>query len=439
MRSPRSSGILLHPTSLPGRFGIGDLGPEAHGFVDFLAETGQRWWQILPLGPTGGMNSPYQSHSSFAGNPLLISPEGLVERGWLEPGDLPTYPGFPADRGRFRRGGEAQGRACSAGPSRTFPGDDPASRRSSPQTQAGSTITPCSWRSRTHGGQPWYEWEPELVARKPAALARWRDKLADERPLPPVRPVRLRHADERPAQGCARRRRIGLIGDIPIFVAHDSADVWAQPDCSSSTRRGRPTCVAGVPPDYFSATGQLWGNPLYRWEAHAGGRLRLVDRPAERPAEAGRPDPARPLPRLRGLLGSSRQGDDGGDGRWVPGPGAAFFQALQKRFGDLPLIAEDLGVITPAVEALRDRVRPARDARPPVRLRHRPARPRSTCRTATSPTASPTRARTTTTPTVGWLTSSARPDDAVGARRSRPSAPSPSATWAPAAASSTGT
>jgi 4-alpha-glucanotransferase len=353
MRSPRSSGVLLHPSSLPGAFGIGDLGPGAHRFVEFLAETGQRWWQVLPLGPTGGMYSPYQSHSSFAGNPLLISPESMVERGWLDRRSIEDRPGLPAERVDFRAVAKFKEsllrRAFEAAP-----GNDPAFQE--------FLAANASWLDDyalfmalkdASDGLPWYRWGQELLIRKPAALARWKNKLAAGLRYHQFVQFIFDTQMKGLRKACAENG-IGLIGDIPIFVAHDSVDVWARPELFFLDRRGRPTCVAGVPPDYFSATGQLWGNPLYRWDVHAAdGYAWWIDRLSAllKQVDMIRIDHFRGFEAYWEVPGKARTA---ARGRWVPGPGAAFFQALQKRFAGLPLIAEDLGLITPAVRALRD-------------------------------------------------------------------------------------
>jgi 4-alpha-glucanotransferase len=353
MRFPRSSGVLLHPSSLPGRFGIGDLGPEAHAFVDFLAQTGQRFWQVLPLGPTGGMNSPYQSHSSFAGNPLLISPEAMIEQGWLSAGDCPERAvrardqvDFPAVR-RLKQGLLRRAFQKSASNDRGF--EDFLARSAHWLEDFGLFMA----LKETSGGRPWYNWEPGLVTRKSSVLARWRDKLA----------VTVRYHQfiqymfdiqlQRLRCKCLEKQ-VKLIGDIPIFVALDSADVWSRPDLFFLDRRGRPIVQAGVPPDLFSSTGQLWGNPLYRWEVHqAEGFSWWIDRLKAllQWVDLIRIDHFRGLEAYWEVPGKAKTA---AKGRWIPGPGAAFFKALQERFAELPLIAEDLGVITPQVEALRD-------------------------------------------------------------------------------------
>jgi len=353
MRLPRGSGILLHPTSLPGRFGIGDLGPAAEAFVGFLAAAGQRWWQILPLGPTGYGNSPYQSHSSIAGNRLLISPELLAADGLLTPADWRDLPEFPVDRvayddvavakdallraafGRFDRAGADFAAFC---------------RRAAGWLDDYALYMALK---RDHGGSAWNDWEPELVARVPAALARQRAELAGEIAYQKF----LQFAFDRQwhrLRGLCREHQIGLIGDLPIFVAQDSADVWGRPDLFELDGRGRPTAVAGVPPDYFSATGQLWGNPLYKWAAHAAERYAWwIDRLK---GSTDRVDLVR-LDHFRGFEAYWEVPADAQtaeSGRWRSGPAADFLQAVHEHFGGLPLIAEDLGVITPEVDHLRD-------------------------------------------------------------------------------------
>ena len=270
MKLPRASGILLHPTSLPGRYGIGDLGAEAYAFVDFLAETGQTWWQILPLGPTGYGHSPYQSPSSFAGSPLLINPDRLVERGWLDAREIVEDPRLPADHVDFDAVTELKGHLLHRAFERFAASQHDSAFEAFRDTNRGWLDDYVFYQALrdAHDGRPWYEWEPELVAREPAACARWRQSLADG--------VRyhefVQYAFETQWQdlrAACQEKGIMLIGDVPIFVAHDSADVWAHPDLYDLDEQGQPRFMAGVPPDYFSATGQLWGNPIYHWDRMA--------------------------------------------------------------------------------------------------------------------------------------------------------------------------
>jgi 4-alpha-glucanotransferase len=355
MRFPRSSGLLLHPTSLPSRHGIGDLGSEAHAFVQFLAETGQRWWQMLPLGPTGFGNSPYQSLSSFAGNPLLIDLDDLVARKWLAAEDCPVNPSLPEDRVDFDAVVTLKERLLHrAHDGWRKLGDDPRF-----QEFVGANHT---WLDDyvlyealkdAHGRRPWYEWEPELVSRDPAALTLWRDRLKDGISFHSFVQYAFELQWQALRQAC-RKRDINLMGDVPIFVAHDSADVWARPELFYLDQRGQPLVVAGVPPDYFSETGQLWGNPLYKWEVHAAQDYAWWA--SRLSALLSRVDVVR-IDHFRGFeayweipAGSATAAP----GRWVPGPGNHFFEAMRRKLGSLPLVAEDLGVITPPVEALRD-------------------------------------------------------------------------------------
>ena len=355
MRLPRSSGILLHPTSLPSRFGIGDVGPSALDFLDVLAATGQRWWQTLPIGPTGYGNSPYQSYSSFAGNPLLISPERMSEKGWLSPKDWAEYPPFPEDRVEFDAVIEAKERLLQV-----------AYENFRPEPPEFSTFVSdnASWLDdyalfmalkRHNGGTAWYEWEPGLVRRDLKSLDRWREKLSESMRF--YRFVQFVFASQWSAlREEARSRGLSMLGDLPIFVAHDSADVWARPDLFCLDEKGRPTVVAGVPPDAFApVTGQLWGNPLYHWPAHGGENYAWwVSRIK---AQTDRMELIR-LDHFRGFEAYWEIPADSptaAEGRWAHGPGTAFFEAVRDGLGALPLVAEDLGEITEEVYALRDR------------------------------------------------------------------------------------
>lgn len=359
MRLPRASGILLHPTSLPGPFGIGDLGPSADAFIDFLAETGQSWWQMLPLGPTGYGNSPYQSSSSFAGNPLLISPELLVEDGFLTKRDLSGYPELPdgeVDFDTVTTQKESLLRTAFA----RFDPQSPHFRA----FQYAQFIRDEAWWLNDYAlyaaikhdrnGAPWWDWEPGLVARDPETIEQARITHADE-----IRFVMfvqyLFDRQWRRLRDRCRVKGVRIIGDVPIYVAEDSADVWTRPDLFHLDERGRPTVVAGVPPDYFSKTGQYWGNPIYRWDLHALDnyawwvtRLR---------AALKRVDLVR-LDHFRGFEAfyqvPPNKARDARGGRWVKGPAAAFLESMRTQLHGLPLIAEDLGDITPPVLALRD-------------------------------------------------------------------------------------
>ena len=353
----RSAGILLHPTCLPGPHGIGELGEEAVGFLDVLAEAGQSLWQVLPLGPTGYGDSPYQCFSAFAGNPLLLSLQKLQELGLLGEGDCAGARALPRDRVDFgglielkrpllekahvafeRDGGREQREALDA-----FRSDNAAWL---------SDFALFTAVKRSRGGSPWYEWGPALAGRDPEALAQARDSLA-----PVIRGVEFEQwlffSQWGDLRARARERGIRIMGDIPIFVSHDSADVWSRPELFHLGPDGQPSLQAGVPPDYFSETGQLWGNPLYRWdELERTGYAWWIDRFR---AVLGLVDVVR-LDHFRGF--EAHWEIPGGattaqHGRWVKGPGAALFEALEHALGPLPIVAENLGLITPEVEALR--------------------------------------------------------------------------------------
>jgi 4-alpha-glucanotransferase len=358
MNFPRSSGILLHPTSLPGRYGIGELGVEAHAFADFLHDAGQRIWQVLPLGPTGYGDSPYQCFSAFAGNPLLISLDRLVERGYLQAGDLNAAPAFSPDAVDFGaviawklpllRKAFASFRQGAADDRAAF--EDFCRRHASWLDDFALFIA----LKQAHDLVIWMEWPRELALREPAALERARDQLRDEIECQKFIQFEFERQWCDLKAHCARSG-IRLMGDMPIYVALDSADVWVNRHLFELQPDGRPRVVAGVPPDYFSATGQLWGNPIYCWEAHARGEyawwiarfrralemLDMIRLDHFRGFEAYYEIPAGEVTAVNGA--------------WVKGPGAALFERVQAELGDLPIVAENLGVITPEVEALRKR------------------------------------------------------------------------------------
>jgi 4-alpha-glucanotransferase len=358
-RPERAAGILLHPTSLPGPFGIGDLGPAAYAWVDWLAAAKQTWWQILPLGPTAYGDSPYQCLSAFAGNPYLVSPDALVRDGLLEPGDGAgaTFPAERVDYGAvipfklrlLRRAWESY-RAARA------PALRPAFEEfADAQAHWLDDFALFMALKQAHGGAGRSAWPADLVRRRPAAVAEARSKLADavdERRFHQFLFFRQWSELRRYANG----RGVRVIGDVPIFVSDDSADAWAHPELFGLDEAGRPTVVAGVPPDYFSPTGQLWGNPLYRWDV-----LKQTDYAwwvARLRATLEQVDLAR-LDHFRGFEASWAvpAGDATAEGgEWVAGPGADLFRAAVAALGGLPFIAEDLGLITPEVEALRKRL-----------------------------------------------------------------------------------
>ncbi|MBI3951949.1 MAG: 4-alpha-glucanotransferase [Acidobacteria bacterium] len=358
MKFSRASGILLHPTSLPGRFGIGELGAEAYRFVDFLVGAAQRLWQVLPLGPTGYGDSPYQCFSAFAGNPLLISLEKLAEAGWLSPADLegaPSFPNHEVDYGwviEFKLPLLRQ----------AFENFKLRASRTDRDEFEAFCQQHASWLDHyalfmavkdAHGGVEWTKWEPSIAQRQPEAIVRWSEKLGDE-----VQSGKFsQHQFFKQWAGLkeyCHERGVKIMGDIPIFVAHDSADVWAHPESFYLDADGRPTVAAGVPPDYFSATGQLWGNPPYRWDVIArSGYAWWIERFR---ATFSLVDVIR-LDHFRGFEAYwevPTQETTAINGRWVKGPGAALVEAAQRKLGELPIVAENLGVITPEVEAIRN-------------------------------------------------------------------------------------
>jgi 4-alpha-glucanotransferase len=358
MRFDRSSGILLHPTSLPGPYGIGDLGPQAFHWLDFLAGAGCNLWQVLPLGPTGYGDSPYQCFSAFAGNPFLVSPEALLADKLLFPDDLIDMPRFPGDRTDYGAVIPWKLSLLDKAFDRFQSGDFPALRAE----LAVFEDKHVSWLpdfalfmalKETHDGAPWPTWEPELRDRQPEALVAARQKFAVDIECQVFRQF-LFFRQWKKLRDFAKSKQIQIIGDIPIFVAHDSSDVWSNPGLFYLDARGRPKVQAGVPPDYYSATGQLWGNPLYRWSLHRKEGFSWWIARVEAVLELV--DIIR-LDHFRGFAGYWQvPGRDktAERGRWVKAPGKAFLSTLRARLGELPLIAEDLGVITPDVDELRD-------------------------------------------------------------------------------------
>jgi 4-alpha-glucanotransferase len=356
---PRAGGVLLHPISLPGPFGVGDLGEAAYRFVDFLAAAKQRIWQVLPLGPTGFGDSPYQSFSAFAGNPLLISPDSLVADGLLTADDLRGMPSFPAERLDYGAALPFKLQLLEIAAERFYRRDGgplAAELDAFCQREAAWLDDFALFMAlrQAHGGVAWSRWEPDVARRRPAAMQRWRERLGLQ--LRQQRFFQFLFARQWAAlQRYATARGVRILGDIPIFVAYDSADVWVHPELFFLDDAGMPTVVAGVPPDLFSATGQLWGNPLYRWEVMAADGFRWW---IERVRAALRQVD---LLRIDHFIGLTRYweipagADTAVNGRYLPGPSDAFLEALGAALGALPIVAEDLGVITPEVEALRDR------------------------------------------------------------------------------------
>lgn len=358
MTFQRASGVLLHPTSFPSPFGIGDLGAEAFRWVDFLAAAGQKLWQILPLGPTSYGDSPYQCFSAFAGNPYLISPELLVDDGLLKRDDLAVVPNFPTHTVDYGPVIEYKVSLLNkmywnfkAGAGGAIRSEFESFKRS--QSSWLDDFALFMALKDSHGGAVWSTWEPELVSRPAAAMSAARQQLGEAIESHCLRQF-LFFRQWLAVKAYASNAGIKIIGDIPIFVAYDSADVWAHPQLFYLDEHGKSTVVAGVPPDYFSVTGQLWGNPLYRWDKlKESGYAWWIERFR---ATLTFVDIVR-LDHFRGFeayweIPAGRPTAE--VGRWVKGPAADFFTALKAALGDLPIIAEDLGVVTPAMEALRD-------------------------------------------------------------------------------------
>ncbi len=354
----RQSGILLHITSLPSEHGIGDLGPGAAWFADFLAASGQGLWQILPIGPTSPAigNSPYSSFSAFAANPLLISPDLLIEDGWMLEEDLDGRPSFPKDRcdypeveayklGILRRAFDRSRKKLAADPLYALFREE----------QSAWLDDYCLFAAikSEHGGRVWIEWPAELRDRDPEALAE-----AGRRLSVTIEYMRFEQflffSQWKRFRRMLRDRRIHLVGDAPIYVTFDSADVWANPDCFKLDHDKQPVFVAGVPPDYFSKTGQLWGNPVFDWNRL---RERRFDWWVERVRHNLSLYDFVRIDHFRGFAGywEIPAGEKTAiNGQWVDAPGMEFFEALEATFPSLPIIAEDLGVITPDVRELRD-------------------------------------------------------------------------------------
>src|SRR5262245_16227857 len=353
----RASGLLLHVTSLPSRYGIGDLGSAAVAWVDRLHEAEQAWWQALPLGPTGYGDSPYQSLSSFAGNTLLISPDWLIEDGLLRASDCAgaTFSSKTVDFDAVRRFKSALLEMAwnnfRAGARSDLRSDfERFGRDHAPWLDDYALFRALKTR---YDGSSYLEWPEDLIRRMPAALDRARRDLATE-----VNQVRfaqfLLFRQGARLKAHARAKGIRLIGDLPFFVSSDSSDVWANPELFLLDSACRARVVAGVPPDYFSAPGQRWGNPIYDWDAIAARGYRwCIDRVR---ALLARVDAIR-LDHFRGFAAAWHIPADAPtaqSGAWMPGPGAGLFGAIEKAVGGLPFVAEDLGTITPDVGALRD-------------------------------------------------------------------------------------
>ncbi len=361
MRFPRASGVLLHPTSLPGPHGSGDFGPAARHFVDWLVTAGQKLWQMLPLGGIGPGNSPYMSSSAFAGNVLLIDLGELAQRGWLTAEELAPDPGFELQRMNYAAVWPWRMQRLAWAAER-FAGQDhaPDHAQDAAAYQAFCTRH-AAWLddyalfmalADHHAWRDWCEWPGGLAEREPGALEAARRQHAAR--IAFWKFCQWRFFEQWHAlKAYANGRGVRIVGDAPIFIAYQSADCWARQDLFELDAHGRPTVIAGVPPDYFSVTGQRWGNPLYRWARHAeDGYAWWVERLRH---TCEMVDIVR-IDHFRGFAGYweiPASEPTAVRGRWLPGPGAALFQAIAEALGPLPIIAEDLGEITPDVHALR--------------------------------------------------------------------------------------
>lgn len=359
MNSQRLSGIILHPTSLPGPDGIGDLGPEAYRWIDFLKESGCALWQMLPLGPTGYGDSPYQCFSAFAGNPYLVSPTLLLEEGFIKISDLNQRPDFPFDSVDYGKVIPWKLDLLSKAYKRFRKSKNTKIRNEYEAFFQSSSFWLGDYSlfmaiKKEFGGGSWNGW-PDEFRRRDASTLRSFSNLHREEVDQEIFSQFIFFRQWNALRHYANEKGIRTIGDIPIFVSSDSSDAWSHPDLFWMDKNLNPTVVAGVPPDYFSPTGQLWGNPLYRWSVHKKegygwwiermkASLRLFD--------------ILRLDHFRGFAGywevPARE-ETAVKGRWVPGPGASFFTAIRNALGELSIIAEDLGEITPEVIALREK------------------------------------------------------------------------------------
>ena len=353
----RTSGLLLHVTSLPSPYGIGDVGPAALRWIDQLHDAGQSWWQSLPLGPTGYGNSPYQSMSSFVGNELLISPEWLIEDGLLRTNDFTVAPSsetavdYSTVMPFKRRLLETSWTNFATGAPRGLKID--FEQFCHDQAHWVEDYALFRVLKAKYNGAYYLEWPMELVQRVPSALAQARTELATEIEEVRFAQFLLFRQGER-LKRHAGAKGVRLIGDLPFFVSPDSSDVWANPELFLLDQERRPRFVAGVPPDYFSSEGQLWGNPVYNWDAlRQIGYRWSIDRIRSLMAHV---DMIR-LDHFRGFAAAwhvPAEAPTAKSGQWVPAPGADFFNSVKSELGVLPFIAEDLGLITPDVSELRD-------------------------------------------------------------------------------------
>ncbi len=358
MRFPRSCGTLVHPTSFPSKYGMGDLGHEAYEFINFLEETGQTIWQVLPLSPTGYGNSPYASYSAFAGNPYLISPDKLEEKGYLSADDLSsamlpvtTEADYEASYDKkdllYKKAFESFNNAASKADQKKL---EEFKKRNSYWLDDYTLFMACSI---SNDRKPWNKWEKNLAQRKPAAVKKAAKSFSDE--IEYQTWLQFEFFEQwNTLKDYANSKNIRVVGDIPIFVDHNSADVWSHPEFFAVDKQGNRKLVAGVPPDYFSETGQLWGNPLYKWSAiEKDGFSWWLERFKQMfdLFDAIRVDHFRGFDEYWEVKASEETAING---EWVKAPGVALFTTIKEKLGSLPIIAEDLGLMTQGVEDLRD-------------------------------------------------------------------------------------
>lgn len=354
MKFKRSAGILLHPTSLPGKYGIGDLGSEAYRFVDFLEDGGQKLWQVFPLGPTGYGDSPYQCFSAFAGNPLLISPDNLRDEGLLDKDELNDSPLTDPNKVDFGTVIDFKKKILRKAYLKfrndTTKDFNKFCKKHSEWLNDFAIFMACK---EAHNGKVWSEWDVGLVQRNINSLEKFQERFKDEI-LYNKFVQYIFFKQWKSLKKYANNKKIKIIGDMPIFIAYDSADLWSNKELFTVNKKGKLNFVAGVPPDYFSETGQLWGNPLYKWDIMQNddfhwwrkrfvSLLELVD--------IIRIDHFRGFEAFWKILGDAKTAQDG---EWVKAPGKELFTIVKKRIGNIPFLAEDLGVITPEVDELRN-------------------------------------------------------------------------------------
>jgi len=357
MEYDRSAGILLHPTSLPGEYGIGELGSEAIHFIDFLSNSGQKLWQIFPLGPTGYGDSPYQSFSTFAGNPYLISFEKLLEEGLLSKTELSNMPlanPHKVDFGSIYENKLKLLRIAYENMKKMDKSEQPEyvnfCKGNKDWLEDYSLFMAVK---NYHNGIVWKDWEKEIAFRENGAIEKWEEKLSDEIGFHKF--MQFKFATQwNVVKKYANENGIQIIGDLPIFVAYDSSDVWSNTSLFTVDDKGNLETVAGVPPDYFSKTGQLWGNPLYKWDLMEKDNFLWWQKRLQKMYELVdivRIDHFRGLEAYWKIPGDAKTAIDG---KWVKAPGKKLFEVFKAVFGDIKILAEDLGVITPEVEELRD-------------------------------------------------------------------------------------